>query len=390
MAIHAQAILDALQTVLPADKGPYPLSEPRFAGNEWEYVKECIDTGWVSSVGKYVDRFEQDIAQYTGASFAVATVNGTAALHISLMLAGVEADDEVMVPALSFVATTNAVSYCGALPHFVDSDRQRFGVDADSLADYLADIAVIKDGHCINKQTGRIIRALVVMHAFGHPADLDALTELCQRYHLQLVEDAAEALGSFYKGRHVGHHGLIGALSFNGNKIITTGGGGAIITDDAQLARHAKHLTTTAKLAHAWRFDHDEVGYNYRMPNLNAALGCAQLMQLPQLLFARRELTEIYQRALDPVAGVKVVTEPEDSKSNYWLHNLLLDIDDSDQRDEILQGCHEANILARPVWTLQNKLPMYQGAPCMPLAHAPQLAINLISLPSSAGIGGRG
>ncbi|MBD3609335.1 MAG: aminotransferase class I/II-fold pyridoxal phosphate-dependent enzyme, partial [Gammaproteobacteria bacterium] len=254
--------MDAINNVLPESTGSYPLSEPQFSGNEWSYVKECIDTGWVSSVGKYVDQFEREIANITNSRFAIVTVNGTAALHISLLLAGVEENDEVLVPALSFVATTNAVAYCNAVPHFLDSDPHRYAIDAEATGQYLNDIAKLENGVCFNRYTGRRIRALVVTHVFGHPANLDALEEICAKFNLLLVEDAAEALGSYYKGQHVGHRGKLGVLSFNGNKIITTGGGGAILTDEEKLAKHAKHITPTAKLKHAWRFDHDEVGYN--------------------------------------------------------------------------------------------------------------------------------
>jgi len=260
-----------------SDDVPLSLHEPYFRGNENAYVKECIDTGWVSSVGKFVDRFEQELADYTGVKRAVAVSNGTAALHIALLLAGVEAGDEVLVPALTFVATANAVSYLGASPHFVDSEDVSLGMDAEKLDRYLSATVVRKDGYAFNKTTGRRVSVLLPMHTFGHPVDLDVLTAVAEKYHLTLVEDAAESIGSFYKGRHTGNFGRIAALSFNGNKTITTGGGGALLTNDEDLGRHAKHLTTQAKVPHAWEFVHDAIGYNYRMPNINAALGCAQL-----------------------------------------------------------------------------------------------------------------
>lgn len=387
MAFETAPIINALRRVLPEARGPYHLSEPHLQGKEWSYVKDCLDSGWVSSVGKYVDRFEQELAQYTSAGHAVVTVNGTAALHVALVLAGVVADDEVLVPALSFVATTNTVAYCHAVPHFVDCDESTLGVDAHAVDEYLADIARVKDGLCINRHSGRIIRALVVMHTFGHPADLDALSDLCEKYCLQLVEDAAEALGSRYKGRHVGHHGCLGALSFNGNKIITTGGGGAILTDDARVARHAKHLTTTAKLPHPWRFDHDEIAYNYRMPNLNAALGCAQLQELPQKLEQRLRLHQAYEQALAGLEGVTLVKEVEHCRSNHWLQAIALDNDDEETLQDFLAECHRQGILARPAWTLQNRLPMYQQAPSMPTFTAERLSRQLVNLPSSVILG---
>ena len=268
------------------------LHEPNFSGNEWLYLKECLDSTFVSSVGKFVDRFEVDLAAFTGAKHAVAVVNGTAALHIALKLVGVNTGDEVLIPALTFVATANAVTYCGATPHFVDSEEKTLGVDAVKLRDYLEHHTEQRAGQCINSTTGKVIRALVPMHTFGHPVDLDRVMAVAHDFNLALVEDAAESLGSYYHGRHTGTFGLMGTLSFNGNKTITTGGGGAILTDDAELARHAKHLTTTAKLPHAWEYRHDEIGYNYRMPNINAALGCAQLEQLPAILEYIKELSE--------------------------------------------------------------------------------------------------
>ena len=269
---------------------PAVLHEPRFGGREWEYVKECLDSTFVSSVGKFVDRFEAELAAYTGAKHAVAVMNGTAALHIALLLAGVQAQDEVLVPALTFIATVNAVSYCNAVPHFVESEESCFGIDPVALRIYLDALTEQRDGQCINKQTGRVIRAIVPMHTFGHPNLIKELLELAHDFKLVVVEDAAESIGSYYRGRHTGTFGLLGTLSFNGNKTITTGGGGAILTNDSVLAARAKHLTTTAKLPHAWHYVHDEIGYNYRLPNLNAALGCAQLEQLPQFIQAKRIL----------------------------------------------------------------------------------------------------
>ena len=284
----ADQIVNALR--LSIGPGPAVLHEPSFYGNEWTYVKQCLDSTFVSSVGKFVDRFERNLETFTGARHAVAVVNGTAALHIALLLAGVKPEDEVLVPALTFIGTANAVTYCQAHPHFVDSEESTLGVDPVKLRDYLSNQTYQRANQCVNRVTGRVIRALVPMHTFGHPVDLEGLLSVSHDFNVVLVEDAAESLGSYYFGRHTGTFGLLGILSFNGNKTITTGGGGAILTNSTELAQRAKHLTTTAKLPHAWDYVHDEVGYNYRLPNINAALGCAQLEQLSDLILAKRQL----------------------------------------------------------------------------------------------------
>ncbi|OGA46070.1 MAG: aminotransferase DegT [Betaproteobacteria bacterium RIFCSPLOWO2_12_FULL_63_13] len=381
---NQNAVIDALQSVLPKGDKPVALHEPSFAGNEWTYLKECLDTGWVSSAGRFVDRFEQDLADYTGAKRAVAVVNGTAALHVCLLLVGVEQGDEVLVPALTFIATANAVSYCGALPHFVDSEETTLGLDPNKLGQYLGDIAEVRAEGCFNKCTGRPIRAVVPMHTFGHPVDLDRLVEVCRQYRIELVEDAAESLGSFYKGRHTGNRGRVSALSFNGNKVVTTGGGGAILTNDEELGNLAKHLTTTARIDHKWSFLHDRVGYNYRLPNINAALGCAQLEQLDGFLVRKRALAEKYAAALNGVNGVRFFREPAGSRSNYWLNVLLLDPSETRQRDALLAATNGANIMTRPAWTLMHRLPMYRDCPRMNLSCAEDLERRLINLPSSA------
>ena len=383
-AMLVQKIVAAIHAVVGARK--VVLHEPTFAGNEWSYLKECLDSTFVSSVGKFVDRFEADLAAFTGAKHAVAVVNGTAALHIALKIAGVMPGDEVLVPALTFVATANAVSYCGAVPHFVDSESHTLGVDCAKLREYLGRHTELRAGRCINRGTGRTIRALVPMHTFGHPADLDGLLAVSRDFHLELVEDAAESLGSYYRGRHTGTFGRMGTLSFNGNKTITTGGGGAILTNDSDLARRAKHLTTTAKIPHAWEYRHDEVGYNYRLPNLNAALGCAQLEQLPTMLAGKRELFRRYQAAFEGVAGVTIMAEPAQSRSNYWLQTLILSQPVAGERDVLLDALNEAGFMARPIWTLMHELAPYKACPRMDLAEAESLAQRVLNIPSSSNL----
>lgn len=380
-AALAERIVRAVRGIISNDKAA--LHEPEFAGNEWAYVKDCIDTGWVSSVGAYVDRFERLIAELTGARHAVATVNGTAALHVSLLLAGVRPGNEVLIPALTFIATANAVVYAGATPHFVDSDPRTLGVDPAALDAHLHDVAELRDGHCINRRTGAVIRALMPMHTFGHPVDLDALVALAERWNLVLVEDAAEALGSSYKGRACGRFGRIAAFSFNGNKVVTTGGGGAIVTDDPELGRLAKHLTTTARVPHRWSFIHDRIGFNYRLPNINAALGCAQLERLPDMLARKRALAQRYIAAFGNFHGASVVEQPAGTESNYWLVALKLDTADEAARDAVLDALNADGLMARPVWTLMHKLPMFADCPRMDMPQAEVLELQLINLPSS-------
>jgi aminotransferase in exopolysaccharide biosynthesis len=324
---------------------------------------------------------------FTGAKRAVAVVNGTAALHVALRLAGVEAGDEVLLPALTFIATANAVAYCQATPHFVDSEERSLGMDAVALREYLSTITEICNGQCVNRSTGRVIRAMVPMHTFGHPVDIDALLAIAHDFHLKLIEDAAESLGSTVGGQHTGTFGLMGTLSFNGNKTITTGGGGAILTNDVELGKRAKHITTTAKLPHRWNFVHDEVGYNYRLPNLNAALGCAQLEQLPGFLRDKRRLFEQYQGAFANVPGVQLVAEPTGCSSNYWLQTLLLDASRADQRDAVLTATNDAGLMTRPIWALMNRLSMYANAPRAPLPVAESLEQRVINIPSSSSLG---
>ena len=382
------SIVKAIKQCLPKESGmPIPLHQPSFCGKEWEYVKECLDTGWVSSVGKYVDEFEDQLQATTGAKFAIAVVSGTAALHLCLHLCGVEKDDEVLVPALAFVAVANAVSYCNAVPHFVDCEEQNLGVDPASLESYLEQISEIKHGECFNKSSGRRIKALIVVHAFGHPVDLDSVSSVCRRFKVELVEDAAESLGSTYKERHTGCWGRVSALSFNGNKIITTGGGGAILTQDEDLARRAKHLSTTAKEPHPWRYFHTNKGYNYRLPNINAALGCAQLERLTEFVQKKRNLSAKYKKKFDDFPGVKFFQEPEFAKSNYWLNVLLLGEEYSYHLEAILKLCISERLMVRPAWVLLNKLPMFESCPKAKLPVAESLERRILNLPSSAILG---
>ncbi|MCK4390541.1 MAG: LegC family aminotransferase [Desulfobacterales bacterium] len=382
--LDLQAIIRSLKTVLPNDKESIALHEPSFCGNEWKYVKECLDTGWVSSVGKFVDKFEAMLADYTGVKQAVAAVNGTAALHICLKLVAVEQGDEVLVPTLTFVATANAVTYCGAIPHFVDSEERTLGLDPWKLLEYLSDIANVRDDGCFNRLTSRRIKAAIPMHTFGHPVDLDPLVEMCSRFKLALVEDAAQSLGSYYKGGHTGNWGKVSALSFNGNKTITTGGGGAILTNDEELGKQAKHLTTTARVAHKWAIVHDHIGYNYRLPNIDAALGCAQLEQLPGFIKEKRTLSESYRKVFEGIPGVHFYTEPDFAKSNYWLNVLLLDERFSNHRDVLLEMTNNDGIMTRPAWMLMHKLNMFKDCPKMDLSVAESLERRLINIPSSA------
>ncbi len=383
MNISPAMIVDAIKSVLMGVELPVSLHEPSFVGREWQLVKDCLDSGYVSSVGEYVDRFEQQLAQYLGAEHVVAVVNGTAALHISLLLAGVKPGDEVIVPALTFVATANAVSYCSATPHFADSEQRTLGLDAAKLRQYLAAILRQDGEQWVNKSTGCRVAAIMPMHTFGHPVDMDALNDVAGQYGLPMIEDAAESLGSRYKERTAGTLSSLAAISFNGNKTITTGGGGAIVTSDKTLAQRAKHLTTTAKVPHPWEISHDEIGFNYRMPNLNAALGCAQLEQLPGFIEQKRALADKYREAFSGLGGVKFFQEPEFARSNYWLNTLMLDEITLPQRDEVLETLNNEGIMARPAWTLMHKLPMYQGCPRMDLSVAEELQQRLINLPSS-------
>ena len=358
-----------------------PLHEPKFVGNERAYVLDCIDSTFVSSVGKYVDRFEQMMAEYTGAKYAVATVNGTAALHIALKLAGVNQGDEVITQSLSFVATCNAISYCGAKPVFVDVDRETLGLSPSSLRDFLSVNATKSVHGCVNKTTGKMISAVVPMHTFGHPCRIDEIAKICEEFGIPLIEDAAESLGSYYQGKHTGTFGKLAAFSFNGNKTITTGGGGMIITNDEALAKRAKHITTTAKQPHPYEFVHDEIGYNYRLPNLNSALGCAQMESLPHLLDSKRAIASSY---IDFFANsaLNFVIEPNQAHSNYWLNALVLE--DKPARELFLKELNDAGVMSRPIWRLMNELTMFRDCQSADLSNSKWLEERVVNIPSSA------
>lgn len=363
-----------------------PLHEPTFNEKEVDYVTDCIRTGWVSSVGKYVDRFEKELAAYIGVSRAVAVVNGTAALQIALILAGVKEGDEVLIPSLSFIATANAVTYLQAVPHFVDVSAKTLGIDPIKLEKYLDEIAVLQGNSLVNKQTGNVIRAVVPMHTFGHLVDIDELLSVCEKYHLTLVEDAAESLGSTYKGKHAGSFGLVNAVSFNGNKIITTGGGGAILTNNEELADYAKHITTTAKIPHPYEYEHDEIGYNYRMPNINAALGCAQLEKMDTFIKKKRELTNRYVQLFEDIKGVTVFAENEQTNSNYWLQTLIIDPTIHD-RNELLSYLNEFGVMSRPIWAPLHDLKPYKNCPKSDLSTTMFLKERIINIPSTPILG---
>lgn len=357
-----------------------PLHEPRFIGKEKEFLLDTIDSTFVSSVGRYVELYEEKIAEYTGAAYGVSTVNGTSALHVALLLAGVKPDDEIITQPLTFAATCAAICYCGATPVFVDVDKDTLGMSSVSLEEFLELNGEVRDDICWNKQTGKVIRACVPMHTFGHPLDIEAVGKICDRFSITLIEDAAESLGSTRKGLHTGRTGALSIFSFNGNKIITTGGGGMIVTDDKKLAAQAKHLTTTAKKPHPWNYEHDMVGYNYRMPNLNAALGCAQLQNLNKFIKNKRKIASCYQQWCDD-NGFQFFSEPPGTRSNYWLNTLIMD--NRQQRDKFLQLTNEKGVMTRPVWVPMHKLPMYKMCFQHDLKVSEWLEERLVNIPSS-------
>ncbi len=375
-----EKIVSFIKSLYPTEN-PVPLHAPRFSGNEKKYLIDCIDTTYVSYVGQYVTRFEDEIRQFTGVKYAVAVSSGTAALHVALLLAEVATGDEVITQPLTFIATANAISYCNAQPIFVDVERSTLGLDPEKLNDFLLNNAVLKsDGRCYNKITGRKIAACVPMHTIGHPVRIDQIMEICKRYQIPVVEDTAEALGSYYKGQHTGTFGALGILSFNGNKPVTTGGGGMIITNDETLAVKAKHMTTTAKKPHPWEFVHDDVGYNYRMPNINAAVGCAQMECFEGFLKNKRNTAQMYDKFFQDI-GIPFITEPAHARSNYWLNSIVLK--NKQEQEQFLTYATEKGIQIRPVWKLMPHLPMYQHCQCTSLENAQWLEDRLVNIPSS-------
>ena len=358
-----------------------PLAVPVFAGNEKKYLNECIDTTFVSSVGKFVDRFEEEIAKYTGAKKAVVCVSGTNALHMSLMLVGVERDDEVLTQALTFIATCNALSCIGAHPVFIDVDRSTMGLSPDSMKEWLVKNAEIRNGECFNKNTGRRVKACVPMHTFGHPVRIEEIADLCAEYHIELVEDAAESIGSTYKGKHTGTFGKVGAISFNGNKTITTGGGGMMLFQDEELGKYAKHITTQAKIPHRWEFRHDHIGYNYRMPNINAALGCAQLENLDKYIASKRKVAAEYEEYFKNVPDIEFFVDSPDTYSNYWLNAVILK--DNEAQLEFLEQTNDNGVMTRPIWELMNRLPMFEKCENDGLKNTIWFADRVVNIPSS-------
>lgn len=358
-----------------------PLHAPHFSGNEKKYLEECIDNTFVSSVGKFVDRFEDMVKTYTNAQRAVVCVNGTNALYLALVLVGVERGEEVLTQALTFVATANAISYSGATPVFIDVDKDTMGLSPDKVKDWLTKNTEMRAGICYNKRTGRRVKACVPMHTFGHPAKIDLLANICKEYNIELLEDAAESLGSFYKGQHTGTFGKIGILSFNGNKTITTGGGGMLLFQDQKLGDYAKHITTQAKIPHQWEFVHDHIGYNYRMPNINAALGCAQMEYLDMMLANKRDTAAMYKEYFQKINDISFFEEPKESISNYWLNAILLK--NKESRNKFLEHTNSNGIMTRPIWALMNKLPMFKDCETDDLTNTMWFEERVVNIPSS-------
>ena len=374
-------IIDFIKSLYP-NESPVPLHAPRFLGNEKKYLCDCIDSTFVSSVGPFVNLFEQKLAEYVGSKFAVATVNGTSALHVALKLSNVQCGDEVITQSLTFIATANAIKYCEANPIFIDVDLDTMGLSPTALQEFLRKYCKIVNNKCINTATGKNVKACVPMHTFGHPVKIDEIKTICDEWNIALVEDAAESLGSYYKGQHTGTFGKFGVFSFNGNKIVTSGGGGAIVTDDEELAKRAKHITTTARIPHKWEFVHDMIGYNYRLPNINAALLCAQLEQLNNFLTSKRELAQQYEKLFSSLTSISTFfKEPQYAKSNYWLNSLILN--DSKQRDEFLKYTNNNGVMTRPIWQLMNKLEMFKSFQTDKLENAVYLEDRVVNIPSS-------
>ena len=375
-----QRIISFIHDLYPNEEF-VPLSVPRFIGNEKKYLNECIDSTFVSSVGKFVDKFEMDMAAYTGAKRAVVCVSGTNALHMALMLAGVKRDDEVLTQALTFIATCNAICYIGAYPVFLDVDKSTMGLSPDAIREWLVENGEIRNGQCYNRRTGRRVKACVPMHTFGHPVRIEELVDICDEWNIELVEDAAESIGSKYKGIHTGLFGKVGVLSFNGNKTITTGGGGMLLFMDEDLGSLAKHLTTQAKVPHRWEFKHDNIGYNYRMPNINAALGCAQLEHIDDFIANKRATANVYAEFFKNIKDIQFFVEPENAYSNYWLNAVILH--DHSAQLEFLQETNDRGVMTRPIWELMNRLPMFEKYQHDSLKNSIWFADRVVNIPSS-------
>jgi perosamine synthetase len=379
-------IFNILSRIFKDKTPPFPLHEPCFKGNEINYLTNCIDTNYVSSIGNYVNQFENKLAEYTGAKHAIVLMNGTNSIQVSLRLCDVLANDEILVPSLTFVGTVNAICYLGAIPHFVDCEDKTFGINTIELRNWLKYSCKITSEGCFNLKTRRRIKAILPVHVFGHPCDIEGLLSIAKDFKLKIIEDAAEALGSFYFGRHVGTFGNLGIISFNGNKIITTGGGGAIITNDSKLAKKAKHLITTAKKNHPWEFIHDDIGYNFRMPNLNAALGCAQLEQIDKFLKYKIKLYNMYKKEFKGCKDLKLIKQPRGCRSNYWLNTIILAKANKTKRDKILKKLNKAGYFIRPVWRPIHLQKPYLGFPKSPMVMTEDLSQRIINLPSSVGL----
>ena len=379
--ISANLIVKLIQKV--TGKGSHQVHEPLFLGEEINYLKNAINLNSVSSTGEYVNEFEKQIKKYTKAKFAVAVVNGTQAIYISLKACGIKKNEEVLVPALTFVGTVNAISYLGAKPHFVDSQIENFGINCLKLENYLNKISKFEGNKCINKLTGKVIKAIVPVHVFGHPCNIQDIIKIAKKFNLIVVEDAAGALGSFYKKKHLGTFGDAGCISFNGNKIITTGGGGIVITNKKILAKKIKHLTTTAKIKHKWEYIHDDIGYNFRMPNLNAALGLAQLAKIHTFLKAKKILFKKYFNVFNKIKSISLYKEPKNANSNYWLQTLILNKNNTNLKNKILKESHKKLIYIRPIWRLISELKPYKKNQKMNLSGAKEIYNKIINLPSS-------
>lgn len=376
--------IDFIRSIYNTPRGNIYLHEPRFVGNEKAYLLDAIDSTFVSSVGAYVDLFERMMAEITGAKYAVAVVNGTAALHVALKLVGVEQGNEVLSQSLTFIATANAIAYEKSIPHFIDVDEDTMGMSPVALSKRLEAVAEMRDGQCFNKETGNRIAACVPMHTFGLAVRIDEIVAICDKYNIPVVEDAAESLGTYYKGKHTGTVGKVSTFSFNGNKTVTSGGGGAIVTNDETLAKRAKHITTTAKIPHKWEFAHSEIAYNYRMPNLNAALACAQLEQLDFYLENKRETAQKYHDFFDTQNDIESIKELKDCRSNYWLNAIRLPSEK--ERNAFLQYSNDNGVMTRPIWRLMNELPMFEDCPKGDLTISKVLETTVVNIPSSVRI----